>query len=179
MINGDLIKLEDLCDTIIANFGFINWEAQIAVRNDMKQGIFNKIKKSGCYNLFVGLESGSDKVLKKMNKGFTAADALDFFRKLNKAKLFFGISLITGYPQETQADFQEGLDFIIANKDMIPKIEQVNPFTYYDGTKADKRGDYKMNNEALRRTEILVKEIKQRGFKYTNAFLGNLVEKNG
>ncbi|MFH1397892.1 MAG: B12-binding domain-containing radical SAM protein [Candidatus Omnitrophota bacterium] len=179
LINGDLIKLEDLCDKIILNFGSINWEAQIAVRGDMRQGIFDKIKKSGCYNLFVGLESGSDNVLKKMNKGFTTADALEFLRKLNKAKLFFGISLITGYPQETRADFQKGLDFIIANKGMIPKIEQVNPFTYYDGTKADRKGDYKINNEALRRLEILVQEIKHRGFKYTNAFLGNLMEKNG
>lgn len=179
MINGDLIKLEDLCVKIIANFGSINWEAQIAVRTDMKQSIFDKIKKSGCYNLFVGLESGSDRTLKRMNKGFSAMQAKDFFIKLSKAKIFFGISLITGYPKETEADFQEGVDFIVKNMKLIPKIEQVNPFTYYDGTKADRGYDYKIDKSSLKKMEIMVEVIKREGFKYTNAFLGNLIEKNG
>lgn len=178
MINADIGALEDLCDKIIANFGSVNWEAQIAIRNDMKQKIFEKMKKSGCYNLFVGLESGCDKTLKKMNKGFSSGEAINFFGQLKKAGLFFGISVIIGYPGETDSDFKQSLDFIIHNKDIIPKIEQVNPFTYYDGTSADKHADYKINNCALKKMEIFVREIKKRGFKYTNAFLGNLVEKN-
>lgn len=83
-----------------------------------------------------------------------------------------------GYPGESDADFQESLDFIIANKDNIPKIEQVNPFTYYDGTQADKSQDYKINRGSLRRMEILLGEIEHHNFKYTNAFLGNLIEKD-
>jgi radical SAM superfamily enzyme YgiQ (UPF0313 family) len=177
LINADLGALEELCDKIIDNFGLINWEAQIAVRHDMSQKLFEKMKRSGCYNLFVGLESGSDNTLKKMNKGFTAKDAVNFFEMLNKAGLFFGISIIVGYPGETDGDFRESLDFIIRNKDLIPKIEQVNPFVYYDGTSADKRGDYKVNQTSLRRMEAFVKEIKRNHFKYTNAFLGNLIEK--
>ncbi|MFH0790247.1 MAG: radical SAM protein, partial [Candidatus Omnitrophota bacterium] len=78
LINGDLVQLEILCDEIINNFGTINWEAQIAVRDDMREEIFAKMKKSGCYNLFVGLESGSDRTLKRMNKGFTVEQAADF-----------------------------------------------------------------------------------------------------
>jgi radical SAM superfamily enzyme YgiQ (UPF0313 family) len=177
MLNAQPDKLEDLCAGIIDNFGSINWEAQIAIRNDMAQALFEKMKRSGCYNLFIGLESGSDRTLKKMNKGFTAKEALGFFKKLKKAGLFFGISIIVGYPGETEADFRDSLDFVMRNIDLIPKIEQVNPFAYYDGTSADRRGDYKLNQESLRRMEVFTSEIKRAGFKYTNAFLGNLVEK--
>ncbi|MEW6087359.1 MAG: radical SAM protein [bacterium] len=177
MLNADLKKFEGLLDAVISNFGNILWEAQIAVRNDMDMRIFEKMKKSGCYNLFIGLESGSDKTLKNMNKGFTSKGAEEFFRKLKEAGLFFGISLITGYPGETEEDFKESLDFVIKNKNLIPKIEQINPFTYYDGTNTDKKADYKLNKESMRRMEIFVEEIKKHNFKYINAFLGNLVEK--
>lgn len=178
LINGDLKALADLCDKIIENFGAINWEAQIAVRSDMKQELFDKMKKSGCYNLFVGLESGCDRTLKSMNKGFTSREALDFFQKMNNSGLSFGISMIVGYPQETELDFKDSLDFIINNKADIRKIEQVNPFTYYDGTDADKEFDYKINKLSLERMEIFIREIKRHNFKYTSAFLGNLIEKD-
>lgn len=178
MLNADLSALDKLSSSIIDNFGSIKWEAQIGVRADIDEALFLKMKKSGCYNLFVGLESGSDKTLKSMNKGFNTSQAVDFFRKLKDACLDFGVSIILGYPGETEDDFKESLDFIIKNKDLIPKIEQVNPFTYYDGTIADRTADYKLNNISLERMEIFVSKIKRCGFKYTNAFMGNLIEKN-
>jgi radical SAM superfamily enzyme YgiQ (UPF0313 family) len=173
MLNGDLEKLEELCDKIIENFGSIKWEAQIAIHNGMGQRILEKMKKSGCYNLFIGLESGCAKTLKKMNKGFTAKEAVNFFKKLNAAGVFFGVSIIIGYPGETETEFRESLDFIIKNKPLIPKIEQINPFTYYDGIETGKKAD----KNSLKRLDIFIKEIKSNGFKYTNAFLGNLIEK--
>ncbi|MBI5207464.1 MAG: radical SAM protein [Candidatus Firestonebacteria bacterium] len=144
----------------------------------MDRNIFDKIKKSGCYNLFIGLESGCNNTLKHMNKGFTKEEAQIFFQKLNDTGLFFGISLITGYPGETDEDFKESLDFVINNKNLIPKIEQINPFTYYDGTNTLKSNDYKINSVSLEKMNIFINEIKKNNFKYTNAFLGNLIEKN-
>jgi anaerobic magnesium-protoporphyrin IX monomethyl ester cyclase len=173
MLNADLKKLEELCDKIIENFGSIRWEAQIAINNGMGERLLEKMKKSGCYNLFIGLESGCARTLEKMNKGFTTKEAVNFFKKLNGAGLFFGVSIIIGYPGETEAEFRESLDFIIENKPLIPKIEQVNPFTYYDGIDIGK----KANKNSLGRLDIFIKEIKSHGFKYTNAFLGNLIEK--
>lgn len=176
-INSDLKKLEDLCDGIIKNFGSIKWEAQLYIRDDMSVDLLEKMKKSGCYNLFIGLESGCDKTLRNMNKGFNAKQALSVFKKLNKAGLFFGISIIVGYPGETKKDFEGSLNFIIRNKRLIPKIEQVNPFTYYEGTEADSKYDYTVNKDSLERHQVFIDEAKRHGFKYTNAFLGNLIEK--
>ena len=177
MINANPAKLEELCDEIISNFGKINWEAQMAISIDCGDELFIKMKKSGCYNLFVGLESGSDNVLKKMKKGFNRQQAVAFFKKLKSAGLSFGISMIIGYPGETEADFQKSLDFVLSHRNLIPKIEQVNPFVYYEGTEADKNADYKLNKKSVERLEIFLREIKRNNFKYTNAFLGNLIEK--
>lgn len=177
LINADLKKFEALCESIIEHFGSIPWEAQIAIRNDMDWKLFEKMKRSGCYSLFIGLESASNTILRNMNKGFTSDDALNFFKLLRQAGLFFGVSIIVGYPGETESDFQTTLEFIIRHKDIIPQIAQVNPFTYYDGTSADRNADYKRNPEALRRMDVFVREIKKHAFLYTNAFIGNLIEK--
>jgi len=176
LINGDLNALENLCDEIVDKFGNISWEAQIAIRNDMPEELFKKIKKSGCYHLFVGLESGCDKTLKNMNKGFTSSDAVSFFKKLKKHELSFGVSIITGFPQERQEDFQESLDFIISNKEIIPKIEQINPFVYYAGIDLPKEADYKNRQESIKRAHIFIEKISDAGFKHTKAFMMNLVE---
>lgn len=178
LINANIKELDLLCNGIIEKFGSIHWEAQIAIRNDMDQSLFKKMKRSGCYNLFVGLESASDTTLKNMNKGFSYDDALGFFNALHKESLFFGVSIIVGYPGEKEEDFRNTLNFIIRYKDIIPQIAQVNPFTYYDGTNADKTADYKSNPTAMERMEIFVEEIKKNKIRHTKAFLGNLIEKN-
>ncbi len=179
MINADPRWLEDLCDAIIENFGSIRWEAQMAIRADMNDKLFNKLKKSGCYHLFVGLESGSDKTLKSMKKGYSCKDALVFFQRLKNAGLSFGVSMIVGYPTETESDYRDSVNFIIENRDVIPKIEQVNPFVYYDGTDVcvDKEAVAEAESEA--RLRDFIKAIKENNIKYTNAFVGNLIEKDG
>lgn len=176
LINGSLSDLEDLCDGIMEEFGSVKWEAQIAVRSDMKPGLFEKMKESGCYHLFVGLESGCEATLKKMNKGFSREEALDFFRELSRIGLSFGISLITGFPGETEEEFRQSLDFVVENKDVIPKIEQVNPFVYYDGIPLQATAGCRIEPVSLKRARVFIEEIKEAGFKYTNAFMLNLLE---
>ena len=177
LINGNLTHLESLCDAIINNFGSINWEAQFVIRNDMPERLFNKIKQSGCYHFFIGLESGCDSVLTRMNKGYRAGDAVDFFKQLNKAKLSFGVSMIVGFPGETENEFQESLDFILTHKSLIPKIEQVNPYVYYEGTNLPPEADCKTNQKSLQRADRFIKAIKEAGFKHTKAFMLNLIER--
>lgn len=179
LLNADLTLLEELCDKIIDNFGSFAWEAQMVIRSDMSEQLLKKMKKSGCYNLFIGLESGSAVTLKRMHKGFSPDEASRFFTQLNSAGLAFGISVIVGYPGESAKNFQESLDFVLRHQKIIPKIEQVNPFTYYDGTGASQKADYKLNKSALSRWDYFLRQIKQHDFRYTNAFLGNLIEKDG
>ena len=178
LINGKLSWLEDFCDQVIKNFGSIPWEAQMAIRPDMTDRLIDKIKRSGCYHLFIGLESGCGQTLEDMKKGYTPDEALEFFKKLKRARLSFGVSILVGFPSETVGNFQENLSFIIRNKEYIPKIEQVNPFVYYAGLSFPESSDYKTHPESLERALFFIEKIKEAGFKYTNAFLLNLVEPN-
>ncbi|MFC1501137.1 B12-binding domain-containing radical SAM protein [Elusimicrobiota bacterium] len=176
MVNADLAAFETLLDEIIKNFVSIPWEAQIAVRSDMPIKLFEKMKQSGCYNLFVGLESGSDSTLKIMNKGFTSNEALEFFKKLKSHDLQFGISMIVGFPNESEQDFKETLSFLVNNRSLIKKIEQINPYVYYEGTELDRSFDYKLNSVSGTRVDELINTIKANGYTYSKSFINNLVE---
>ncbi|MCP4648532.1 MAG: B12-binding domain-containing radical SAM protein [PVC group bacterium] len=177
MLNADLKLLEEFCDGVINTFGSIGWEAQMGIRANMPDELLLKMKKSGCYNIFIGLESGAEQTLKRMNKGFELDMARKFFKQLKSAGLFFGVSLIVGFPGETEAESEESLKFLIDNKDIIPKIEQVNPFVYYDGTDTEEKYGYHNNQVVLERTADFIRRLREKGFKMTNAFLNNLVEK--
>jgi radical SAM superfamily enzyme YgiQ (UPF0313 family) len=174
LFNGDLRVLEEWLDLILKSGLKISWDAQIAVRRDMNLALFQKMKESGCVNLFVGLESGSDRVLKMMNKGFTAGMAAAFFEKLARAGLQFEVSLIAHYPGETEEDFQATLSFLKSNKTSIKKIAQVSLFRNYPGNSVEIPEDY---DESLGKEKIdrLVDFFEKNELPYTKSFINNLL----
>jgi radical SAM superfamily enzyme YgiQ (UPF0313 family) len=177
MLNADHEYFNDILDGFIARFGRIRWESQIGIRDNTPDGLLKKMVDSGCYDLFIGLESGSDRTLSAMNKGYTADIALSFFRKLKDNGLTFGVSLITGYPGETEKDFADSVEFVTRNKCLIPKIAQINPFVTYPGTGFKNADDYKNHAVSLERAKIFINEARAAGFKLTNAFMLNLTER--
>ncbi len=66
--------------------------------------------------LHLPVQSGSDKILKTMNRGHTARHYLDLIAKVRKSRPDMAISgdFIVGFPGETETDFQATLDLIKA-----------------------------------------------------------------
>ncbi len=62
--------------------------------------------------LHIPIQSGSDKILKLMNRPYTKKDIIEKFRNLTLeiGNLKFGTDIIVGFPTETKEDFQETLD---------------------------------------------------------------------
>lgn len=172
MINHNNKWLKKFCCLLIKKKLPIKWSAQIRIKKCFPLELAKLLKQSGCYNAFVGLESASDKILNLMNKGFTSDDALNFFKTLTAAGLHFEISLISGYPGEEEKEFTETLNFIIKNKNYIPKIAQINPFVDY-------LGDFKNTafpcEKARPRIEKVLTILEQEKIRYTKSFINNLI----
>jgi len=64
-----------------------------------------------CESAHLPVQSGSDRVLKLMHRGYTRERFLGIIRKLRRAKLEMGITtdIIVGFPGETEKDFGETL----------------------------------------------------------------------
>jgi tRNA A37 methylthiotransferase MiaB len=68
--------------------------------------------KAGCYSMHLGLESGSDAVLKSMNKHLTVEKSLRAAENLNAYELEWRAFIILGTPDETLDDLKSTIDFI-------------------------------------------------------------------
>jgi len=173
LINGNYNALEDLCSSMAAKKNHLLWDAQIHIQPDMPLSLLKLMKQTGFFHGFVGLESGSAIVLKKMKKKYSPEDALIFFEKMKKAKIFFEISLIVDYPGETEKEFFETVDFIKHNKNLIPKIAQINPFIPLPGTPLEKI-EKKDENVSKEKIKYILKTAKENQIPYTDSYILNL-----
>jgi len=69
-----------------------------------------------CRHLHLPLQSGSDRILKAMNRSYTQADYLTLVSRLYQAipDLALTTDVIVGFPGETEADFDETMDVVRA-----------------------------------------------------------------
>jgi tRNA-2-methylthio-N6-dimethylallyladenosine synthase len=67
-----------------------------------------------CEWFHLPLQSGSDAVLERMNRGYTRAQYLDLIAALRDAEpsLAFSTDIIVGFPGETEADFDQTVEMI-------------------------------------------------------------------
>ena len=123
-INGNMTKLEELCDAIIAKGLKIKWHSQLSFRKEMTVSILLKMKKAGCQYLHYGLESADDYVLNLMNKPFDRKLAHTVLKNTRKAGIRFNINLIAGFPGEETMNFIHNLTFIrtYLNSNIAPSV---------------------------------------------------------
>lgn len=88
-----------------------------------------KWRKGGFYRARLGVESGSDRVLKLMNKKITAQQIKDAVSSLASAGIKTTTYWIVGYPGETEEDFQDTLSLIREIKDDLYQVD-CNPFMF-------------------------------------------------
>ena len=126
--NGNLQQLAKICDGIIRSGLTISWESYAIIRKDMDFELLKKMKKAGCASLCYGMESGSDAMLKRMNKFYNSADAELVIRLTHEAGIMAAINIIVGFPGETRDNFNETIDFIKRNKAYISEVTNVSNF---------------------------------------------------
>lgn len=85
--------------------------AHINTFKDLRSKWLDDIKKSGCRELFVGVESGSDETLKRIRKPFSTETAYKTLTRILDAKLAVKCYFILGFPGETESAVQDTLTF--------------------------------------------------------------------
>lgn len=85
---------------------------------DMNEAVIKTIANSKhiCDHFHLPLQAGSDKILKRMNRGYTAAEYLKLVELVRHyvPQATLTTDLIVGFPGETEADFQATLDTVKA-----------------------------------------------------------------
>jgi radical SAM superfamily enzyme YgiQ (UPF0313 family) len=101
----------DLCDRMIDASLRISWRC-IFYPGRVEEELVEKMAKSGCVEVSLGMESGSDVMLKRMNKRFRTKDvrhASDLLKKYGIRRMGF---LLLGGPGETRQTVMDSLHFV-------------------------------------------------------------------
>ncbi len=107
--------------------------------------------------LHLPVQSGSEKVLKDMKRGYKLKVIIDLISRLKKryaqSGFTFATDIISGYPTENEEDYKKTIDFI---KETKPDVINLSRFTKRPGTEASKLKSLP-NNIIKRRTVELSK----------------------
>lgn len=114
LVNGSLKSFNSMCEAL-ASYKFdppISWSGQFIFRErrTIPRGHFDMMKQAGANMLYVGIETGSDRVRAEMGKKFTNED-IDFqLEECSRNGLHVMPLMFTGYITETIEDHHANLE---------------------------------------------------------------------
>ena len=110
------IKFSDLLELVATNFPEIRIRFSTSNPQDMTVDVIETMAKyeNICNYIHLPIQSGSDRILKKMNRLHTRHEYLELIKKIRKIIPNCGIShdMITGFPTETERDHQDTLSLM-------------------------------------------------------------------
>lgn len=125
-------------------------------------------------HMHIPLQSGSDVVLKRMNRKYDKEYFINKIKKLRKIRPNISITtdVIVGFPGETKEEFEETIE-------TIKKIEftklHVFPYSKREGTKAAIMDGQVDENIKKKRVKILLQLSKELEYNYMEKFIGQKV----
>jgi anaerobic magnesium-protoporphyrin IX monomethyl ester cyclase len=108
----------------------ILWNCQSRV-TAVDEEMLSAMKRAGCECIQFGVESGSPAMLKALGKRISPADVEKAAAAVRRVGINLSIYLITGIPEEGEADLQETVRLVGRIR---PQDGQVSPLVYYPGT---------------------------------------------
>lgn len=125
-------RVEKICSLMNRDVGDITWtcssRADIMTR---KPDMADWLKDAGCHTLYVGAESGSQRILNRIKKGIRLDQILKTVKLAKRVGLQIVLSFILGIPGETKEDMQSTVDFACK---LDPDFAQFTICTPYPGT---------------------------------------------
>jgi len=132
-------KLVELLERILKlkhrfklRLGMMNLDGLSSILDDMIEVYKNK----KMYKfLHIPIQSGSDKILKDMNRGYKISEVKEIVNKFRKEfpDITIATDIIVGYPTEGDKEFKDSLEFVESVK---PDVFNLSKFSKHKGTKA-------------------------------------------
>jgi anaerobic magnesium-protoporphyrin IX monomethyl ester cyclase len=148
--------VEDICNLILKRGIKISWAAPNGVRVDtLDSDLLALMKKSGCYFLAFGIESGNQGILDSVKKGVNLESIRKAVSLAKKAGIITQGFFIFGLPGETEGTIKESIRFskeIALDKAQFLILDLLPGSELWDKLKKEKIADwggYKSYQEAV------------------------------
>lgn len=121
-------QMEALSTALIRRRMRLHWSTNIrADAGFLNKGLLQHAKKAGLEQVFIGIESASPRMIKRMNKGYDIETAELLLSSLHDSGIVPMLYLIVGFPGEKPSDLDMTYQFVLKN---YPKIAAIfiHPF---------------------------------------------------
>jgi len=108
----------------------IVWECNIRL-DLIDRELLNVFKKNGCNYIWVGIESGSERILVDIKKGYGKEIIKDQIKIIKESGIKWGGYFMIGFPNETKIEMNQTLQFM---HQLAPDHAQINIFNPLPGT---------------------------------------------
>ncbi|MFW9780639.1 MAG: B12-binding domain-containing radical SAM protein [Candidatus Heimdallarchaeota archaeon] len=129
-VNKTYIK--KLCNAMIKHKIGIMWSCEIHVKLVDEETI-SLMKEAGCVHMHIGIESGSNEILRLMRKNFTIKEAISACKVITRHRIGLDAFFMVGFPQETEHTLNQTVD---AMSKIGCSTVTYSIFTPYPGTEA-------------------------------------------
>jgi len=82
------------------------------LKNFIKDNNLKLLEETCCY-LGLGVESGSDRILRSIKKNLTTKQVIDFNRKLKNSNITLNYNFMSGFPNETKEDLKMTINLML------------------------------------------------------------------
>ncbi len=120
----------DICDEIIKRDLKFVWDIRARV-DTVDQEVLKKLKQAGCVRIHFGVEAGTEKILKVLNKGIHLNKIEEVFQSTKKIGIERLGYFMIGAPAETKQDIEQTIKFA---KKLNPDYIHITILTPYPGT---------------------------------------------
>jgi radical SAM superfamily enzyme YgiQ (UPF0313 family) len=103
----------DICKKIIDNSINLSWSCLGRV-NEVDDNVLPLLKKAGCKTIYIGIESGSSRVLELINKKISIEDVRKGVELIKKYNINVTGSFILGLPTETKKDIEKTIELALS-----------------------------------------------------------------
>ena len=130
-VNKNIIL--EFCEKLIKKELQIKWGCSARIDTLDKELIY-KMVEAGCAEIFIGIETGSKKMQKIVNKNLNLDNVIDTMNILKKSKIGVTISFIYGFPEELEDDLRDTMFLIKKLSDIGFKKIQLHQCSILAGT---------------------------------------------
>ncbi|MFO7559398.1 MAG: radical SAM protein [Desulfobacterales bacterium] len=131
-------RVIDICNEICKRGLDIAWDIRARV-DTVDETVLAHLKKAGCHGIHYGIEAGTEKILKKLNKGIQLQQAITVFHLTKKYRMSTLAYFMIGNPDETMDDILSTFNFMKVLKADYVHLTILTPFPgtkiYLDGLK--------------------------------------------
>ena len=133
MFTIDRKRVASFCDAMSASGDGFTWSC--SARTDcVDEELLERMSRAGCKGIFFGVETGSPKLQKIIDKHLDLERAKQVISLTERLGIQSTVSLITGFPEETWDDLEETLEIFMFSARHARSLPQLNILAPLAGT---------------------------------------------